>query len=88
MANKPIALITDNIEYAIHWAITNFKDNISEINTKRKRIIMNDGQVYVICSHPEDLIGMEIKDYKDVGGNKKPASFFIDMIRLAQTRIR
>lgn len=82
---KPIALITDSNETAISWAFKNLK--VEEYTNSRREIRAN-GRIFIICTQPEHLLGLEISDYKDVGGNNKPASFFINMIKLAQTRMR
>jgi hypothetical protein len=85
---KPIALITDDIAYAVHWALTNYKDKVKSYSSGRREIILDDDTTLIICSVPEHLLGIEISDYKDVGGNKKPASHFLRMAEMAQTRIR
>lgn len=83
--SKPIALISDSNETALSWAMRNLK--VREY-TKSNREILASGRRFIICTQPEHLLGMEISDYKDVGGNTKPASFFINMIKMAQTRMR
>lgn len=87
VSKKPIALITDYVPYAVHWALTNLK-NVDTYSASSRTLATKDGQKYIICSKPEHLIAVEIADYRDVGGNQKPASFFINMIKLAQTRMR
>lgn len=85
---KPIALITDSIPYAVQWALTNFKGSVTSYSNTNRELTLSSGQKYIICSQPEHLLGIEISDYKDVGGNQKPASFFVNLIRLAQSRMR
>jgi hypothetical protein len=85
---KPIALITDDIPYAVQWALTNFKGNVVRYTSNKREIVLADGTIFIVCSIPEHLLAMEISDWKDAGGNKKPASHFLRMIELAQTRIR
>lgn len=70
----------------IQWALTNLQD-VQQYHSARRTILAN-GVEYIVCSRPEHLIGIEISDYKNIGGHRKPASFFINMIRLAQTRMR
>jgi len=88
VSRKPIALITDSIPYAVHWALTNFRGEVDSYTNGKRRITLKSGQEYIICSQPEHLFGVEISDYKDVGGNKKPASYIFNMLRLAKERIR
>jgi len=88
VSRKPIALITDSIPYAVHWALTNFRGEVDSYTNGKRQITLKDGTEYIICSQPEHLFGVEISDYKDVGGNQKPASYILNMIRVAQSRMR
>lgn len=85
---KPIALITDSIPYAVQWALTNFKGNVDSYSNGKREITLKSGQKYIICSQPEHLLAWEISGFRYVGGNQKPVSFFDNMVRLAQSRIR
>jgi len=87
-SKKPIALITDSIPYAVHWALTNFRGEVDSYTNGKRRITLKNGQEYIICSQPEHLLAVEISDFKHVGGNIKPPSFMINMIRLAKERMR
>lgn len=82
---KPIALITDKTERAVTWALNNLK--VEKYDTGRREIRAS-GRTFIICTQPEHLLALEISDYKDVGGSEKPASWFIRMHEMAQTRIR
>lgn len=88
VSRKPIALITDDIAYGIQWALTNFRGNIDSYSNGKRRIILKSGQEYILCTRPEELLAMEISDYKDIGGCNKPSSWYIDMIEMAGSRIR
>lgn len=86
MNRKPIALISDEIAYAIQWALVNLAP-VENYSSRNKELVAN-GQKYMIATRPEDLLAIEISDYRDIGGNKKPASWYHDMCRLAKQRMR
>ena len=83
---KPIALISDDVPYAVQWALVNLAP--VERYTSSNREVIANGQKYVIVTRPEHLLAMEVSDYKDIGGNKRPASWYHDMCRLAKQRMR
>jgi hypothetical protein len=85
---KPIALLTDSVPHAIQWALTNYPGQINKYTRNKKEIILRSGQLMIICSRPEDLLALEISDYKVAGGLNKPQSYFNNLMRLAETRIR
>jgi len=64
--NKPIAVLTHKLSYAIDFMRENKK--LREINGAKRRLVGEDGQVYCIITEPMQLRGLEISDFIIVPG--------------------
>ena len=82
----PIALLTDKIGTAVTWVL-NHHSHVEKYETGQNRIVA-DNIEYVIITRKEQLLALEISDYKDVGGHQRPSSFYLELADEAKKRIR
>ena len=84
---KPLALLTNDVQYALVWALNKYANRVEMYSLSRRTIIAN-GRTYIICNKPEDLYGIEIERYIPCFTDKATGRFRIDMERIAKTRVR
>lgn len=84
---KPIAVLTDRISRAIDYFQIDTKIKLREIQAPKRRLIGEDGQVYILITDAEQLMGLEIASIMVVPGASRKSDFS-RMYDTALTRIR